>query len=159
MTSLSATILAHSPDMETHIERVRHCADRVTGSCADIIKKPSRFSVLICDDEYSQSLNHTYRGQEKPTNILSFEDGSDEDGEIYLGDLVVSLQTMEKEYQEMGISFEDHWCHILIHGVLHLLGHDHIEDEEAEIMENLEILWLAKIGIKNPYEDDETVRV
>ena len=112
--------------------------------------------VQLMNDTDIQQLNKTYRGKDKPTNILSFPDGETvEDGELYLGDLAISIPTMEKEAKELGISIEHHMTHLSIHGLLHLLGFDHEEDEEAEEMESLEIAILAQLDIKNPYEDQK----
>lgn len=129
--------------------------DRVIDTHTLQLENPSHFSVVTCNDAHIQTLNKTYRDKDKPTNILSFPDGAMDEGKIHLGDLIISTETMTKEADDMGITTGDHWCHILVHGILHLLGHDHEKQEEATEMENLEVEWLARMGIKNPYEDTE----
>jgi probable rRNA maturation factor len=126
-------------------------------------------SILLANDAYLQELSNSHMKKNKPTNVLSFPfydiiykdietieqlDGvidEDELSEFYLGDMAFAYQTIEQEAKEAGISFIDHFTHLLIHGTLHLLGYDHIKDDEAEIMENLEIEILKKLGIKSPY--------
>lgn len=105
------------------------------------------------DDEAVQVLNRAWRGKDKPTNVLSFPDGdADETGVTHLGDVVLAHETLVREALEMGIAFEDHLTHLLLHGSLHLLGHDHETESEANTMESLEIELLAGMGIKNPYQ-------
>ncbi len=111
-------------------------------------------SIEIVDEKLSQELNKTYRNQNKPTNVLSFSldlpEGVEED---LIGDLAICAPLVEAEAQSQGKSILQHWAHLTIHGVLHLLGYDHIEDEQAEEMEQLEIKLLKRLEIPNPYED------
>lgn len=112
-------------------------------------------SIYIVDEDESHELNHQYRGKDKPTNVLSFPaDIPDEVGVPLLGDLVVCAPVVEAEAKEQGKTLEAHWAHMLIHGTLHLLGFDHIEDDEAEVMEALEKRLLAQLGFPNPYEEE-----
>lgn len=108
--------------------------------------------VRIVDGTESAELNKLYRHKEGPTNILSFPvdlpEGVDLD---LLGDLVVCAPVLEREALEQHKVLTDHWAHIIIHGVLHLLGYDHIEASDAEIMEDKEIAILQKLNISNPY--------
>ena len=119
-------------------------------------------SLLFTSDEEVHALNKEWRGKDKPTNVLSFPmlergdlldlapDGPPE----MLGDLALAHGTCAREASEKGISLEDHATHLLIHGLLHLAGHDHIDsDAQAEAMEALEIAALAKLGIADPYGD------
>ena len=114
-------------------------------------------SVLLTDDKTVHTLNKTYRGIDKPTNVLSFAALDDEDEPIVdpllLGDIVVAFETTKKEAEEQNISLADHLFHLIAHGVLHLIGYDHMNDEDAEKMEKTEIKILAQNGIKNPYDD------
>ncbi len=116
-------------------------------------KKPNaEVSIRIVDKLESQALNKQYRGIDKPTNVLSFPAEFPEGVDIpFLGDIVICAPIVELEAKAQNKTLEAHWSHMLIHGVLHLLGYDHIEDDEAEIMEALEIKYLARLGISSPY--------
>jgi probable rRNA maturation factor len=108
--------------------------------------------VRIVDEEESAELNAQYRHKKGPTNILSFPVDVPEGIELnLLGDLVICAPILEKEAFEQHKPLTDHWAHIIVHGVLHLLGYDHIDDDEAELMESKEITILNTLNIKNPY--------
>lgn len=111
--------------------------------------------IRLVDDEESAQLNQQYRQKSGPTNILSFPfeapAGMDMD---LLGDLVICAPLIALEAAQQNKLPEHHWAHITIHGVLHLLGYDHIEDQDAEQMEALEIEVLSKLGVANPYMED-----
>lgn len=111
--------------------------------------KGMEISILLTGDREVQELNKNYRGKDKPTNVLSFETGD----EFLLGDIVMSLATLKKEAKAQHISVRNHYAHLLCHGVLHLLGFDHIDEEEAREMEFFEIKILESLGIANPYEE------
>lgn len=114
----------------------------------------SEVSVLLTDDAEQQELNKQWRGIDKSTNVLSFpqlEPFSPVSGLV--GDITLALETVQGEAEEMGVAFEAHFTHLVVHGFLHLLGHDHIEDGEAEVMETLETKILARLGIADPYAD------
>ena len=113
--------------------------------------KNAEVSIILTDDAEIHEINRTYRNIDKPTNVLSFELGDD----VLLGDIYISYDTVKKEAREQGISFHDHVAHMVVHGMFHLLGYDHLTDEEAVLMEMREIKVLKKMGIKNPYVDDE----
>jgi probable rRNA maturation factor len=111
-------------------------------------------SVYIVDEPESQELNSQYRGKNKPTNVLSFPaDIPDEVGVPLLGDLVVCAPVVEREAQEQGKSLDAHWAHMLIHGTLHLLGYDHINDDEADVMEALETRLITQLHFPAPYSE------
>lgn len=118
------------------------------------------FEVLIriVDESESAQLNETYRHKQGATNILSFPfetpDGIEEISPTLLGDLVICAPVLEREAKEQNKSLFDHWAHIVIHGVLHLLGYDHIDDIDAEEMEAKEIHLLNTLSIANPYENE-----
>ena len=114
----------------------------------------AEISVYIVDEAESQTLNHQYRQQEKPTNVLSFPaDIPEELGIPLLGDLVICAPVVEREAAEQGKTLAAHWAHMLVHGTLHLLGYDHIEDAEAEEMEALETKILGDLGFPAPYAE------
>ncbi len=114
-----------------------------------IAPQASEASLVLTNDTEIKELNNEYRGLNKPTNVLSFETGDSE----LLGDIYISYDTAMRE--SGAEEFVAHVTHLVIHGILHLLGHDHIKDSEAEIMEALEIKVLKKLGIKNPYGEIE----
>lgn len=116
-------------------------------------------SLVFADDAFVQVLNRDYRGKDKPTNVLSFPQLEPEEikaleAQDYapLGDIILAYETLEREAVEQDKPIKEHCTHLIIHGLLHLLGYDHIEDEEAEEMEALEIKILSGLNIKNPYE-------
>ena len=121
-------------------------------------------AVRLTDDEEVRVLNRDYRHKDKPTNVLSFPmvqpdliDGlaNTDDGEILLGDIVLARETCTREAEERGVSVEAHATHLIVHGTLHLLGYDHMRDDEAETMESLEREIMAVLGLHDPYEPVE----
>ncbi|WP_028023636.1 rRNA maturation RNase YbeY [Enterovibrio calviensis] len=112
-------------------------------------------TIRIVDEFESQSLNRDYRGKDKPTNVLSFPFEAPPGVELdLLGDLIICRQVVEKEAEEQNKELFAHWAHMVVHGSLHLLGYDHIDDEEAEEMESLEISIMNALGYENPYAAD-----
>ncbi len=118
-------------------------------------------SVVLTDDAEQRALNKTYRGKDTSTNVLSFPawDGTGpaapKDVPETLGDIVIAFETVDRERSTQGISWHDHFSHLLVHGMLHLCGYDHENTEDAEKMEHLEITILGKLGVGNPYLDDD----
>lgn len=121
----------------------------------------SQIDLTLTDDESIQKLNAAYRQRDVATNVLSFPllvfdtpGHPIENTAEYslLGDIVLAYETVMRESQGAGIGFCDHATHLIVHGGLHLLGYDHEQDDEAEIMESLETHILEKLGIKNPYK-------
>ena len=111
-----------------------------------------QISIEIVDSQTSQELNKTYRGKNYPTNVLSFPlDLPEEVEEDLIGDLAICAEVVAKEAQEQGKQVSDHWAHLTIHGVLHLLGYDHTNDRDAKIMEELEVKLLSQLEIGDPY--------
>lgn len=150
--------------------------DRITDSC--LAKTPEaksfsskerlhiNFSVVLMDDQHIQELNKEFREKDKPTNVLSFpsydsmqqmkeamRESTDEmlPDAAYLGDVIMAYDIMQQEAKEQGKTLHDHFCHLLVHGWLHLLGYDHMETAEAEKMERLETTILDELSIANPY--------
>ncbi len=125
------------------------------------IKKPFFIGICLSDDRQVQHLNKEFRNLDKPTNVLSFANIDDPDfleeskyyPEFDLGSIIIAYETMNREAEEQDISLEAHFCHLLTHGFLHLLGFDHIKAEDAQQMEKMETDILASLEIDNPYEE------
>ncbi|OCG18683.1 rRNA maturation RNase YbeY [Gilliamella sp. App6-5] len=113
----------------------------------------AELTIRIVDEQESQQLNNTYRHKDKPTNVLSFPFESPiEIDVLLLGDLIICKQVVEAEAKQQHKSLTSHWAHMIVHGCLHLLGYDHILDEEAEEMENIEIAIMQQLGFEDPYQ-------
>lgn len=114
-------------------------------------------TIRIVDDDESAALNLQYRHKNGPTNVLSFPAELPDEVDLpLLGDLVICAPLVETEAEAQNKSAEAHWAHLVIHGTLHLLGYDHLEEDEAEEMEALEIELLKSLGYANPYADSST---
>ncbi len=112
--------------------------------------------IRIVDEPESQQLNKTYRGKDRPTNVLSFPfDAPPEVGSPLLGDLVICAPVVIKESQQQGKTELAHWAHMVVHGVLHLQGYDHQTDTEAEQMEGLERSILQRLHFPDPYHEED----
>lgn len=125
---------------------------------ADGMAAAAEASILLTDDATVRQLNARYRQRDMPTNVLSFpqQEGPSTgpvapDGGIVLGDVVVAFETVCTEAERDGKRLADHLCHMIVHGMLHLLGYDHQGDAEAERMERLEVEILASLGVRSPY--------
>jgi probable rRNA maturation factor len=110
-------------------------------------------TIALSNDAEMRALNRTWRDKDAPTNVLSFPADDEISGPGFLGDVVLAYETTLKEAREQSIAFADHASHLVVHGVLHLLGFDHANDAEAERMENLERKALAFLGIADPYAE------
>lgn len=126
--------------------------------CSQTNHPSGEVSILMTDNARVQILNRDYRHKDAPTNVLSFESGFlrssylPQDHPLFLGDIALAFETLEQEASAAGISFENHLSHLLVHGMLHLLAYDHLDDDQAKTMEALEISVLSKFNIPNPYE-------
>jgi probable rRNA maturation factor len=138
---------------------------RAQGRWPDMIET-AELALTLTNDTAIQTLNHHYREKDKATNVLSFPaiDFDNDDpaflalqSPVPLGDIVVAYETLDREKDEQDKSLKDHYTHMIIHGLLHLMGYDHIEDDEAEEMESLEIEVLSALAIENPYTNEKTV--
>ena len=122
-------------------------------------------SISLSTNAEVQILNAQWRGKDKPTNVLSFPMlepseldalANTDDGEVLLGDMILAFETCQTEAAEKAIPLTDHVSHLIVHGTLHLLGLDHMDDTHAEHMEALEVKALASLGLANPYSDHPT---
>lgn len=124
--------------------------------------RPVELSVRLTDDEQVRELNAKWRGKDKATNVLSFPlagrqelERSGEDGpELMLGDVILARGVCAREAAEIGIPVDRHAAHLLVHGILHLLGYDHQDEEGASEMESREVRALARLGIADPYSEE-----
>ena len=125
-------------------------------------KLPVSVNLMLSNDDVVQQLNLEFRNKDKPTNVLSFANIDDENFEVELqktevvelGDIIVALETLQNESGIKNISLVNHFSHLFVHGILHLFGYDHQNDDDADEMENMEILILQKLGVSNPYAND-----
>lgn len=141
-----------SPALPTD-EQLQRWAEAALAGRTDF-SEPELTIRLVSEDE-SQTLNHEYRGKDKPTNVLSFPFEAPPEVPLeLLGDLVICIAVVEQEAQEQEKTSEAHWAHMVVHGCLHLLGYDHIKDDEAEEMEGLERQILDSMGYPDPYANE-----
>lgn len=116
-----------------------------------VLAANTEISVVLCGNALIRELNREWRGYDAPTNVLSFPAGGDPASAPLLGDIVIAFETASREAFEAGKPLRDHVAHLLVHGFLHLIGHDHVEAAEAEAMEALERAILGRLGIDDPY--------
>lgn len=125
------------------------------------VKNKLNVNVCLSNDEEVHQLNKEFRGMDKPTNVLSFANVDDDEfwneiesvHEAELGEIVLAFETLQNEAVQKNITVYAHFCHLLVHGFLHLLGFDHQDDEDAEVMEGLEVEILDAFSIDNPYDE------
>jgi probable rRNA maturation factor len=138
------------PEAEDIVRRAIAATSKV-----NIGYRDAELSILLCDDTTIAGLNGRWRGQEKPTNVLSFPapalQGAASDAKVPLGDIAIAYETAAREAEENGTTVSNHLSHLVVHGFLHLLGYNHHMDDEAERMERLERDILAGIGVADPY--------
>lgn len=148
------------PQVEVTVRRVCEAALEGAGFLAQM--QDAEMSVMLLDDEGVRHYNKQYRNQDKATNVLSFPTEEWQAGiypklppYVLLGDILLALETIQREADEQHKQFSDHFSHMLVHGTLHLIGYDHMADTEAEIMEALERRILEGLGVADPYEVGE----
>jgi probable rRNA maturation factor len=131
-------------------EALKQSKARVTGA--------SEVSLVLTNDAEQQVLNRDWRGIDKSTNVLSFPQ-IEPFGAVsgLLGDIILARETLEKEASDQGLTFDDHFTHLVVHGFLHLLGYDHMDEDEALAMEGLETQILASLGVADPYADNDQI--
>ena len=127
--------------------------EKIANAAVTAVYKNSEVSITLVNDAEIKKINKKYRGINKPTNVLSFE----LDDDVLLGDIFISLDTVRREAKSENISVAEHTAHMIVHGVLHLLGYDHLNDKDAEKMEKKETAILKKLGYKNPYTAESGV--
>lgn len=139
------------PDAETG---AREAARMAWSAVATGASGPAEISILLADDAAVRDLNRRHRGRDKPTNVLSFPIGDADGGDgmpVLLGDVVLASGVVAREASAQGKRIDAHLRHLVVHGVLHLLGYDHETDPDAESMESLEVRILEKLAVPNPY--------
>lgn len=133
----------------------RRAVEAAFAVASDAPSEPVEISLLLADDAHIRELNKAWRGKDKPTNVLSFPapHHPGQPGPRHLGDIALAYETLVREAEDESKTVSDHFSHLVVHGVFHLLGYDHEIEAQAEIMEALEIKALAGLGISNPYRD------
>ncbi|WP_295383794.1 rRNA maturation RNase YbeY [uncultured Thiodictyon sp.] len=150
---LDLQVATAAPDLPTQPDFERWAVAALEGR-----RERATLTIRIVDVTEGQALNLYYRGQEHPTNVLSFPFEAPpglpgEEADDLLGDLVICAAVVSREAQEQGKPAPAHWAHLVVHGVLHLLGEDHLNDPEAEQMEGLETDILGRLGFPPPYAE------
>lgn len=149
---LSCEVIVQSETWSKSIEDPHEFCNRVINHALKSFEGPfGDIDVLLCDNQKMQELNNIWRKINKPTNVLSFNQIGNTS---VLGSLALGFEICEFEAKSQNKEFKDHVSHLLVHGVLHLLGYDHVSESEAVEMESLEAEILAQIQISNPYQED-----
>lgn len=136
-------------------ELARHAAD---AACSALPERPAgdlAATLLLSDDATVRELNRRWRGQDKATNVLSFPAPPMAGSPRHLGEIALAYGTVAREAERDAVPFEHHASHLIVHGLLHLLGHDHVREVEADVMERIEAAALARLGISDPYAASE----
>lgn len=173
LMNISVDVVINHPAWESVAIPLGDFAQDIVGLTLSMAELPPELNgreievcVVLTDDSEIHILNRDYRGMDKPTNVLSFanldsDSAADELAQksmpFALGDVIIAWETMQREALEQNKEFLAHLRHMMVHGTLHLLGYDHMNDEEAAEMEGLEIEILEKMNVENPYADDQFV--
>jgi probable rRNA maturation factor len=172
LQNIDLTIVAHerkwyvaAADFEQYVEQVclrtlKHQEKHLLKYCPNVASEAVGIALVFVDSQEVQKLNKQFRGKDAPTNVLSFaadmEGLQPENQEIVLGDVIFAYEVIEAEAAEQGKDFIAHLTHMIVHGLLHLLGFDHMSESDAEIMERIEIDILQSFDIANPYIIDNS---
>jgi len=133
----------------------RSASDWIVSSLARLNQPACECCIRFVEKQEMQDLNLRFRQQDKLTNVLAFpEDSTDEAGRILLGDVVICPTVLADEANTQEKELLQHYAHLVIHGILHLKGFDHVVEDEAKEMELLEVMLLGELGIKNPYREE-----
>ena len=155
MTNYLIDIQQHTQDaLPVQLEDINTWASLALKDLVDA----GELTILLVDKQEIQALNKNYRQKDKPTNVLAFPSDVPEIVELdtpLLGDIIICPEVLHEESIELNQPVHQHWAHIVIHGVLHLLGFDHIQADEALDMQTLEIKLLSEVGFANPYEGED----
>jgi len=154
MIDVDVQLACDDPDVPD-ATRIRHWVVSALSSVSANTERDLEVAVRVVGTDEMQGLNKDYREQDKATNVLSFPagdvDGLPADAPLPLGDIIVCAAVVRDESAAQGKSIADHWAHMLVHGTLHLIGYDHIEQNEATLMEKLETEILLGEGVADPY--------
>lgn len=158
---IAVPIAIADPAWKTAAGDIRAMVRRAARAAAGEIggEGPVEISILLTDDREVEGLNRHYRDVGAPTNVLAFASGEpapEPDAPRLLGDVVLAFGTVDREASERGLDLNDHVAHLVVHGVLHLLGYDHHAPAEAEVMEGAEVRILSGLGIRDPYRGDRS---
>ena len=152
---LDLQLATRSPDLPSRDDFLRVSAAALAGR-----RERAALTVRVVDEEEGRDLNLRFRGQDRPTNVLSFPFEAPpgvpelEDLDGLLGDLVICAPVVRREAAEQGKPEPAHWAHLVVHGTLHLLGYDHQDEDEAQVMEDLETAILGRLGFPPPYAEE-----
>ncbi|WP_417582009.1 rRNA maturation RNase YbeY [Pelagibacterium sp.] len=145
--------IEHGEWPESLVELAEKTLSAALDNCGFAIDGPCEISVLLTDDASQRALNSQWRGKDKPTNVLSFPAlGPDDAIEGFLGDISLAYETLVRETGELEKPFEHHFAHLLVHGLLHVLGYDHETEDEALAMEARETDIMGLLGYPDPYD-------
>lgn len=155
---LCVDLVLREPRWESVVDE-KHLVKAVQAAYASCtpLQVEAEVSLLLCDDSQIRELNSNWRGKDSATNVLSFplDQPFHGEGAKHLGDIVLAFETVEREAGEKKIPVGQHTAHLVVHGLLHLLGHDHENARDAEEMERLEVEILATLGVPDPYSENK----
>ena len=152
---LSVDIRVEESRWNEQFQDCQQIVEKALEAAANVTQQSGLVEVLLTSDAEMQELNAKWRGKDKPTDVLSFpSQGADLPGmQVFLGDIALGLEVAKADADKLGRDFPLHVMHLLVHGFLHLLGYDHMSEDEAKHMEGLEAKILAPLGLPDPYGD------